>query len=361
MVVSIPVRPDDLTAAWLGEVLAEHHPGVAVASVASERIGEGVGFIGQIHRLTATYADDPTGELPSSFIAKMPTNDDGGRTMGMMMRLYEKEAGFYRHLAAQCPVEVPRCWFNGEAPQSQAWCLVLEDFPDLAAGNQLQALQRDEAAVLLGSLARIHATWSDGRADDHVWLPRIDDPCNTGLLDLFEASLPVTMERYGHVIPSHAHHWAPAFYPHARAWLATFASQAGATVCHGDFRTDNLLFRDDGTHVVLDWQVASRGPGSYDLYYFLAMCLDGAATEAHAFELIDLYLDERRAAGGGPLDRDVVLDQLRHLGLYFFVMGIPTFAMLDPTNDRAQELFIGMWRRGFALAEVLDIAAALPA
>ena len=62
MPVPIPTTPEDLTAEWLGTALAEGGlPGCEVGAVTTERIGEGVGFIGQLHRLTIEYASAPEG------------------------------------------------------------------------------------------------------------------------------------------------------------------------------------------------------------------------------------------------------------------------------------------------------------
>ena len=90
--VGVPVEAEDLTPEWLSGALAEGGlPGAVVSDVSATRIGEGVGFIGQIHRLELTYESQPDG-APESVIAKMPTSDPGGRMIGTMMRLYGQVA-----------------------------------------------------------------------------------------------------------------------------------------------------------------------------------------------------------------------------------------------------------------------------
>ena len=42
---------------------------------------------------------------------------------------------------------------------------------------------------------------------------------------------------------------------------------------HGDYRLDNLLFGEDGTVTVLDWQTVSWGPPLVDASYFIGGCL----------------------------------------------------------------------------------------
>ena len=104
MGIEVPSQVEDISADWLNRQFGlAGFAFPAVVEITSERIGEGVGFIGQLHRLTVSYADDAAatdGSAPTSLIAKMPTNDPGGRMLGTMMRLYEKESGFYGQLAA---------------------------------------------------------------------------------------------------------------------------------------------------------------------------------------------------------------------------------------------------------------------
>ncbi len=71
------------------------------------------------------------------------------------------------------------------------------------------------------------------------------------------------------------------------------------TICHGDFRLDNMLFGADGSFALIDWQMAMRVPGSSDLVYFLVTNLSPEVRRLHEWELIDLYLDTLRAEGVG--------------------------------------------------------------
>ena len=282
--------------------------------------------------------------------------------VGTMMRLYEKESGFYGHLAADCPVRVPQCFYNGAEPEAQRWCLLLEDLGQWVVGDQLVGRDLAQTRTLVQTLARIHARWSDGRADEHSWLPPVDDPGTVGMLGMYEACLPATMERFGHLVPEHMLEWGQRFLPVAAEWLADFARQP-STINHGDYRTDNLVFSPVSPHddfVLLDWQLTSRSPGAYDLYYFLALSPDPSVSCDHLDELVDLYLDELAAAGATAPARDVLLDQMRGVGLLFSLLGVVTLASLDSANPRGEELFVTMWQRGISFAERLDLSQVLP-
>jgi len=352
--VEVPVEAEDLTPEWLSGALAEGGlPGAAVADVSATRIGEGVGFIGQIHRLELTFDSRPDG-APDSVIAKMPTSDPGGRMIGTMMRLYEKESGFYRELVDDCPLTVPRCFHNAAAPEEGNWCLLLEDLGHLEPGDQLVARSHDETVTEVEMLGRLHATWSDGRAEAHGWLPDMADPSSAGLMAMFDDAYPVAMERYSHLIPEHMHDWAPRWAPSGLDWVADFVSQPG-TILHGDYRTDNFMFDRNGDITVLDWQLATRCPGVYDLYYYLALSADPDLVEDHLDDLIETYRSAMAAAGGTPPDAVTVLEQMRGVAMWLTCLGMVTLSQIDPANERGEELFLTMWRRGIQVAQRIDL------
>ena len=353
--IGVPVEVDDLSPEWLSAALGD---GVVVSGVESTRIGEGVGFIGQIHRLALTYDERPDG-APDTVIAKMPTSDPGGRMIGTMLRLYEKESGFYQHLVDDCPLTVPHCFHNSADPEAGDWCLLLEDLGHLEAGDQLTLRTHDEMLTEIEMLGRLHAAWSDGRADAHQWLPDLADPSSAGMMAMFDDAYPVTMERYGHVIPEHMHDWGPRWAPGAMDWVADFAASPG-TIIHGDYRTDNFMFGADGAATVLDWQLATRCPGAYDLHYYLSLSADPDIVDDHFDSLIEHYRTSMIAAGGTPPETEALLDQMRGVGMWMTCLGIVNFSQIDPTNERGEELFLSMWKRGLQVAERIDLGRVVP-
>src|SRR6478609_7717673 len=89
MVTSI----EDLTPAYLTDAL-----GADVVAATVEPVGVGVGLIGQLYRVTPSYADGATG--PVSVIAKLPGATEESRFVAMVLNMYQEECGFYRELAA---------------------------------------------------------------------------------------------------------------------------------------------------------------------------------------------------------------------------------------------------------------------
>ena len=120
---SVPATPDELTPEWLGERI-----GTSIDSIEVQPIGVGEGFMGQLARVVVS-SDDPS--APESLILKLPTADPGGRAIGEMMRVWEREHRFYSEVAPSISVRVPRAYVNEADPP----CLILEDLAETTATN----------------------------------------------------------------------------------------------------------------------------------------------------------------------------------------------------------------------------------
>jgi hypothetical protein len=96
-----------------------------VTSIQSAPIGQ-LGFYGQIPRLQISYDKLEPG-APRSLAAKFSAPNPEAREMAHSMGFYEREIGFYRELAAECPVRTPRCYFGEVEMDSGESLLLLED------------------------------------------------------------------------------------------------------------------------------------------------------------------------------------------------------------------------------------------
>ena len=85
--------------------------------------------------------------------------------------------------------------------------------------------------------------------------------------------------------------------------LVAALHRAPSTLAHGDLATVNMAFDGDDL-VLLDWAMATEGPGSLDVARFVAGC--SSVVDATREQLIGWY----RAAAGAACD-----DRTMHLGL----------------------------------------------
>ncbi len=115
-VPAIPGGINELTAEWIELALQRDLPGCRVDSISVQRIGEGVGFLGELARVGISYDSNPNDGGPASVIVKLPTNVPEPRAIGGGMGFYEREVGFYREFGEQAGPRVPKCYYVDYAP-----------------------------------------------------------------------------------------------------------------------------------------------------------------------------------------------------------------------------------------------------
>ena len=98
----LPPMPGGLTPEWLTRALREKGvlaADTAITGVAASQVGEGVGMMSELCRLTPTY-DGPAGGAPRSFIAKYASQNPTNRQIATSFNLYEREVRYFAELDA---------------------------------------------------------------------------------------------------------------------------------------------------------------------------------------------------------------------------------------------------------------------
>jgi hypothetical protein len=98
----LPETPEELTAAWLSDVL-----GTEIANVQREILGEEQGFMGDVVRLELESSDS---QLPRYVVAKLPKK--ANRVMGELLGVYEREIMFFREFSEELPIRAPQLYFS---------------------------------------------------------------------------------------------------------------------------------------------------------------------------------------------------------------------------------------------------------
>ena len=345
--VETPQDLTDVTAEWMSEVL-----GAPVDAVDVRPIAEGAGFMGRLARvaITASAAD-----MPTSVIVKLPTADPGGRMIGEMMRVWEREHRFYAEVAPAMTVRVPKVYANVADPP----CLVLEDLAPAVPGDHVAGATLDQATRAIDALARHHAAWFDHpRLPELTWMPGLDDPMTHTLKDTFDMGWPMFLQRYGNELPARCLRWCETFVQDVPGWVAKHFDEP-ITIIHGDYRLDNLFFTDDGDVAIIDWQMAMRAPGQTDVVYFCANNLTTPMRRAEERALVERYVAGMHVAGV-PSDA-VTFDGVWRgylEGLVFYAMTFgASLLTIDPANERGAALFDALVRRTFAAVDDLDAGA----
>ena len=187
-------------------------------------------------------------------------------------------------------------------------------------------------------------------------MPRLDDPINLAAGQQYRDAWPLFVERIEGALPDGALAVGDRVQGTFEDLLRAGTAEAPTTVCHGDFRGDNLMF-DDRAHpshpddevAVLDWQIAYRGPAVTDVAYFLCQSLTVEERRTHERELVQVWYEELRATAlrevGADLDDypfDLAWTQYRRASLGTTVYPVTAMGAMDPANERGRELCTAM-------------------
>ena len=345
--------PELVTAEWLTEVLAWGGAieGARVVSHQAEEIG--TGQVGCNVRYRLGY--DGGEEGPASVVVKFASRDESSRATGIQTHTFETEVAFYRDIAPTVDIARPHCWFAAVEPGTADVVLVLEDLAPAVQGDQLAGCTLAQAELAVDEAARLHGPrWGDPSLLETGWLA--DKVAGEGAFGgFFTMMWPGFLERYRTHLSANAVEVGERMAAAAAAW--TSPTDGALTVCHADYRLDNMMFGAAGGSrplTVVDWQTARLGVGPSDVSYFLSSALPPERRRAHEKDLVARYHDRLGAYDVGAYTLDRCWQDYRRSSFGGFFMAV--FAsMLVQRTDRGDAMFMVM--ANGAAAQVVDLGA----
>jgi len=363
----IPTAFDEITPQWLTETLRASGDLPAGASVVSrdvERLGEGVGFVGQIGRLRLSYSGDAA-RAPASVIAKLPSSEEGARAIANLYGLYEREVHFYKSLGAGVGIGTARCYWAAGDTEAGRYGLLLEDLGATGRlGDQLGGCSEDEALLAVRELAGMHAAWwSSPKLESFDWMHLGVDLVRAAMTFAYPNAWPVAIDLFGKHMSPEVQTVVEGLAPRLMKLMDVIVADVPITVVHGDFRLDNMFFRQNGAAhrlAVVDWQSPNRGWGAYDLAYFMGGNMPSERRRACEREMLDTYHRLLVDAGVRGYSADQLwLDYRRSMMVYLGIFTV-SGATLDFSNERAVELMAAIFQRLSDAIMDLDAIALLP-
>jgi hypothetical protein len=363
--VELPLTTADATREFVTDALRAGgviDSGTRATEVEHEPIGEGVGIVGQLARLQLRYEGVASG-APGTVILKLPSQFPQNRAVADHFNFYEREGRFYQQLCDKLPVRTAACYWNHIDTTANSFGLLLEDLGRRTMISQVSGIDHVRAAQAVQAVGRLHGTWWASPALDGLdWMPRIDDPINLAAGQQYRDAWPVCHERIGDELPTGAVELAEQTQAVFEELLRVGMAEAPVTVCHGDFRADNLMFDDQAVHdddrvAVLDWQISYRGAAITDVAYFLCQSLTVDERRTHEDALVRQWYDAVTDAHGGELTDypfDLAWRQYRRATLGTTVYPVTGVGAMDPANERGRELLLAMATRSFTAALDLD-------
>ena len=349
-----PTRVDEVTTEWLEAALQEVSGGAGLRAFSVERIAEGVGLMTNLYRLELHWETAAAG-APGSVVMKLASDNPAAVGVVTTFDLYAREAGFYRDLAERTLSRTPACWAVEHDPSTQSVLLLLEDAGAGRCVDQVVGATEGQVFSVVEELAKLHASWWEHRAlAELAWLPSIAGPVNTaGVPMALDACVPhaATFLR----LPE----WYAQYRETVTEVLARLA-ELPSTLVHGDMRLDNLFF-DVGTDplLVVDWQIVMRGPGIYDLAYFLSQSVTVERRRAVERRAVETYRRRLVELGVDPPSVEELWDGYRLASLFCVCYPLIAGGTVDPADERAVALCRQMTERCISVVEDLDAVALL--
>jgi len=347
---------DDLTPAWLTDMLRSNGVLDDVTSVATVEVapfGSAESMMSSLHRVTLSFDGDT--DAPSTLVVKLASPSEAQRFVAGLFKFYEREIRFYNEIAPQVTITVPRCYRADFDPEDQSFVLVLEELEGKRQVDQIEGMSYDDALTAVIELADLHAPfWGKNLDAEAETFLRFDTP-------MLHAVLPDHMAGDWEKVRSKLVDELPTevveMYDNRRENTGKIlrGMNGSDTLCHGDYRADNLLFNADGSVIALDYQLGAVAHGMTDVAYLISQSVEEHVTATRGDDLIRAYLG-RLASHGIELDFDAAMDPYR-AGLVFYLsipVGLLTF---EHVPERADRLARTMLRR--ASAEVLRTGAHL--
>ena len=322
----LPLDVADLTPEWFSKILGRDVDGVDLLDRHS-------GTTGRAH-VALRGADD----VPATLFVKLAPFDERQRAFVTSVGMGVAEARFYRDLAAEIPVRVPKVHFSDE--DGDRYVMVFEDL--VAAGCRFPHPTDDDIAWrardIVEQMAALHARYWEstrfGPGGDLAWYAER----GTGGAGGGSKFVQMAVETLGDQLDDDFHRLAD-LYLARHDDIAVLWNTGEKTLVHGDPHMGNLFVDVEAGERTgfLDWAMVGRSPGMRDVAYVLCNSVPHDVRVRDERELIEHYC-QIVGASGIAVDPDAVWDQYRLFAVYSWVSATSTAGM----GSKWQPLHIGL-------------------
>jgi Ser/Thr protein kinase RdoA (MazF antagonist) len=363
---TIPAGPQDLTAEWMTEALRSTGviTAASVTKIEPKIIGEGSGFIGQLAIVSLTYDRQDNG-APLSLLAKFPAASEMGRYVGNLFDFYHREIRFYEEIANDVDLRTPKLYYSAMNRDTQEYILLIEDLAPALVGDHAAGCTLEQAELSIREIARFHATWWDHPRLEELaeWMPMIDAPVHQSAEGAYQQAWEPFIQNFGDRLSPEMRKTAEQIATRIIKLQSSIADRPH-TIIHGDYRTDNLFFaspQGGAPFAVVDWQIAARGRGVFDVAYLLCGGLDAPVRKANEQRLLKLYHGILVENGVKDYSFEQCWREYRRMALYTFMYVVISLGTFDFANERGLRLFNAWLVRTTAAIEELNAAEEMPA
>jgi hypothetical protein len=356
--VGLPGDIVDVTASWMTEVLRSSgaiSADASVTSLSNEPFIAG-GLLSLLFRSTIE-SDDPT--APKTVIVKFPMDVPAQRALADAYGVYRREVVFYREIAPRSEIVMPIVHAAMIADDQSNYCLVMEDLGHLRQPDRDAGVTWDEAVLGIRALARYHAGWYG--SDE---LPGLMDPFisigapmqRAGLPSISEGGWPNAKAYASELMSANSIAFGDRWVERLNAMLDQMCTNP--TLCHQDWRADNMFIGPDDQVVMIDPQIAGVANGAYDIGYFISQSMERDVRAGRERELVGEYLDELKRHGVSLDDEQLFFDVRVAVGLCL-MYGFASYAQYELLDEQGKAMTAKLLRRAAESLDDFESAAAV--
>lgn len=356
--ISIPDKVDDISAEWLTAALQGGGAiDCRIAKAEFERIGEGRGNLSSIVSCRLHY-DAPSGGEPPVVIVKIEPEGERFRESVEFSHGFEREIRFYREVAPLAPIRLPKFYYG--AYDAHRAVIILEDLSQLQSRSQIHGLDDADTLAAVQQIARMHARfWSNDMLERFQWMPVHDERMTLNFAQYWDRFVDAYGLRIGKDAIALGNRLRESL-----DWLRNEIATRPRTVCHGDFRADNLFFGDAHASddvVIFDWQLCGRSLGAVDLARLVGGSEPPAERRTHHMNAFAAWHETLLSEGVDDYPRDAALADFRLGALVHLCTPVRVFSVMgDEPGGRRGQFLDAIATRFYASALEIDAADRLP-
>ena len=352
--VAFPTCIEEVSLEFLNENLRTAGGGGTVIGYTTERIGEGVGLLGKLDRISLQW-DGASTDAPETVVGKFATDNEEALAVVTTFNFYEKEVNFYNTLADKTLTRTPEVHVAVHDPATQQFVILMEDASSGEMGDQVTGATPAQVEATAEELVKLHASWWQSPVvAESPFIYDLMHPINyEGIPHALDAYQPISSQILD----------LPSWYDRYRAAVPSVLERLAAqpfTLAHGDPRLDNLFFGvGDDPLLVIDWQIIIQAPGVYDLAYFMSQSVPIETRRDMEADVITHYFDRLVELDVSPPSRQELWDTYRLACATCLVYPAVGGGTVDPDDGRAVDLVKAMLDRCVTAAEDLGSVALL--
>ncbi len=352
---AVPLRSSGITSRWLEGAMKLRPGAIRSARVVDEHHGTAL-------RARIAVDADPGVDVPNHLFAKLTPKNLQQHLLMNVMDLGKREVLFYRAIAPEAPIRVPRCYAAEVDARRGRNVMVLEDLSGRARFRDIrEPCDTAEAEAMVDALADLHgAFWQTDRFTTDLGLLVGRSPAATFLGNLFVRRILGDLKgQAADIVPGDIQRKSRVLFE-CKEGVDAFWAAEPQTVIHGDPHLGNLFF-EGAAPGLLDWQAVMAGPGIRDVAYFVVASVETQVARKIERGLVDRYA-ARLGTTGVTVDADQLWTRYRAAVSEFYISAVVTAG----TGERMQPQEIsrvGVERVVAAVKalETFDVLAALMA